>query len=135
MDETKTGDTPRFESTPEAHLLTPSGEATVTSTSASQGSEAAAAQSAPASDTRSGGAQSGSGDTSLPRTAELREIPPGSDLLGERGREVAERLKPVAAAAEEVAAKAVDLSVKGLTRLGALLDKRRQERGGGDKTE
>jgi hypothetical protein len=47
----------------------------------------------------------------------------------EIAREVAERLKPVAAAAEEVAAKAIDLSAKGLTKLAGKLEERRRQRG------
>ncbi len=52
----------------------------------------------------------------------------GKDPLADRAREVAEQLKPVALAAEEMAVKAVDLSAKGLNRLSAYLEKRRQER-------
>jgi hypothetical protein len=47
----------------------------------------------------------------------------------EIAREVAERLKPVAAAAEEVAAKALDFSAKGLTKLAGKLEERRRQRG------
>lgn len=52
----------------------------------------------------------------------------GKDPIADRARELAEQLKPVAVAAEEVAVKAVDLSTKGLNRLSAYLEKRRQER-------
>ena len=135
MDETKTGNTSHFESTPEAQPLTPDGEATEIRSSASQGTEAGAAQSEAGSGTRSGGAPPAAGTSTLAQTAELREIPAGGDVLGDRGRDMAERLKPVAEAAEEVAAKAIDLSVKGLNRLSAMLEKRRQERGGGGKGE
>jgi hypothetical protein len=48
----------------------------------------------------------------------------------EIAREVAERLKPVAAAAEEVAAKALDLSAKGLSKLAGKLEERRRQRQG-----
>ena len=50
------------------------------------------------------------------------------DPFPDRARELAERLKPMAMAAEEAAVKAVDLSTKGLNRLSAYLEKRRQER-------
>ena len=53
------------------------------------------------------------------------------DRAEEIGREVAERLKPVAAVAEEVAARALDLSAKGLGRLAAKLHERRQRASGG----
>ena len=53
------------------------------------------------------------------------------DKVEEIGREVTERLKPVAAAAEEVAAKALDLSAKGLHKLVDKLEERRRQRGGG----
>ena len=52
----------------------------------------------------------------------------GQDPVADRARELAEQLKPVAMAAEEVAVKAVDLSAKGLNRLSAYLEKRRRER-------
>ncbi len=52
----------------------------------------------------------------------------GKDPFADRAREIAEQLKPVALAAEEAAVKAVDLSAKGLNRLSAFLEKRRQER-------
>lgn len=50
------------------------------------------------------------------------------------GRDVADRLKPVAAAAEGIAAKAVDLSTKGLGKLAAMLEERRRQRQGGDES-
>ena len=53
------------------------------------------------------------------------------DRAEEIGREVAQRLKPVAAVAEEVAARALDLSAKGLGRLAAKLHERRQRAAGG----
>lgn len=50
------------------------------------------------------------------------------DPKAERGREIADQLKPVALAAEEITAKAVDISAKGLTKVAAFLQKRRQAR-------
>ena len=47
--------------------------------------------------------------------------PPASDDLSEK-------LKPVVLAAEDAAAKAVDLSKKGLNKLGDLLERRRRDR-------
>jgi hypothetical protein len=51
----------------------------------------------------------------------------------EVAREVAERLKPVAAAAEEVAAKALDFSARGLTKLASKLEERRRQRESGQR--
>lgn len=53
------------------------------------------------------------------------------DRVGEMGRDLGQRLKPVAAVAEDVAAKALDLSAKGLGRLAAILQERRQRRDSG----
>ncbi|MDQ3695696.1 MAG: hypothetical protein M3464_19075, partial [Chloroflexota bacterium] len=50
----------------------------------------------------------------------------------EIAKDLGERLKPVAAAAEEVATKALDLSAKGLSRLVDKLERRRRDR---DDTE
>ncbi len=138
MDETRpTGETPRFEPTPEAHPLDPA--------AAEPG--ASAAHQERAAEEAQGTTGTGSQDTSpaLPQTGDLSERTSGpataaqvqpsagaGDPMTDRAREVTERLKPVAVAAEEVAAKAVDLSVKGLTKLSALLERRRQERGTGD---
>jgi hypothetical protein len=55
------------------------------------------------------------------------------DRAGSTGRDVAERFKPVAAAAEEITVKAVDLAAKGLTRLAGVLEERRRGRGSGDE--
>lgn len=79
---------------------------------ASRGSSGDDRRSGPGS--ASGGAGHGAGET--------------DDAFAERARELAERLKPMAMAAEEAAVKAVDLSTKGLNRLSAYLEKRRQER-------
>jgi hypothetical protein len=49
---------------------------------------------------------------------------------GDFAHDLAERLKPVAAAAEEVAARAVDLSSKGLEKVASFLEERRRQRGG-----
>jgi len=51
-----------------------------------------------------------------------------TDAPRQRGRDFAEQMKPVATAAEEVTAKAIDLSARGLTKLAAFLEKRRQAR-------
>ena len=53
---------------------------------------------------------------------------PSGDPTADRAKEVAEKLKPVAVAAEEAAAKAVELSTKGLNKLSEMLAKRRQDR-------
>ena len=50
------------------------------------------------------------------------------ERTGDRGRDVAEQLKPVAVKVEDVTAKAVDLSAKGLTKLARFLEKRRAAR-------
>lgn len=50
------------------------------------------------------------------------------EVVSERVRDMADRLKPVALAAEEMTARAVNLSAKGLSKLGAYLDQRRQQR-------
>jgi hypothetical protein len=51
-----------------------------------------------------------------------------SDQVADRLVEAAQRLKPVAIVAENTAAKAVDLSARGLARLSGYLERRRQER-------
>ena len=51
----------------------------------------------------------------------------------EVGREVADKLKPVAVAAEEVTARVLDLTAKGLTKLAGMLEERRHQRTGGDR--
>jgi len=58
------------------------------------------------------------------------------EKIGELTRDVAERLKPVAAVAEDVAARAVSMSTKGLTRLSEILAARREKRAatGADST-
>jgi hypothetical protein len=53
------------------------------------------------------------------------------DRAGATGHDVAERLKPVAAVAADMAVKGVDLAAKGLTRLSAMLEERRRARGSG----
>lgn len=73
-------------------------------------------------------ASGGDEPAALPPPTPLR---PGLDDQPAGGGFV-ERLKPVTAAAEDVAAAAVSLSAKGLSRLAALLDERRQRRGGQD---
>jgi hypothetical protein len=50
------------------------------------------------------------------------------EVLSVRVREWAQRLKPVAVAAEGVTARAVNFSARGLSRLGAILDERRRRR-------
>ena len=55
------------------------------------------------------------------------------DRAGEVGRDLAKRLKPVAAAAESAAVTAINLSSKGLSRLAAMLEERRRRRGSGDR--
>lgn len=50
------------------------------------------------------------------------------EKIGELTRDVAERLKPVAAVAEDVAARAVSMSTKGLSRLSEILAARREKR-------
>ena len=51
-----------------------------------------------------------------------------SDQLAHRVTDVAQRLKPVAVVAENAAGRAVDLSARGLARLSAFLERRRQDR-------
>ena len=46
----------------------------------------------------------------------------------DRGHDIAQQLKPVAIAVEDITAKAVGLTTMGLTRLSAYLEKRRQAR-------
>ncbi len=79
-----------------------------------------------------GGSHAGSGQAGTAGRSAGAEAGQGSgggkDPIADRARELAEQLKPVAVAAEEVAVKAVDLSAKGLTRLSAYLEKRRQDR-------
>ena len=75
------------------------------------------------SDSSASGAESASTGAEATAEASATDEPPR-----ERGRDFAEQLKPVATAAEEVTAKAVDLSAKGLTKLAAFLEKRRQAR-------
>jgi len=70
-------------------------------------------------------ASAGAGAAGQPQKAE--------DQLEEKVRELAEKLKPVALAAEDAATTAVDLSAKGLGKLAAYLDRRRQERQGRDR--
>jgi hypothetical protein len=49
---------------------------------------------------------------------------------GDFAHDLAERLKPVATAAEEIAARAVDLSSKGLEKVAEFLEERRRQRAG-----
>ena len=77
-----------------------------------------------------------------PATAASTTPPPGGGSAGpsagsgsgtDRAQDIAERLRPLAVAAEEVAAQVVHLSARGLDRLGRFLDERRQARhGAGD---
>lgn len=53
-----------------------------------------------------------------------------SDGDGKGAEEIAERLKPVVAAAEGIAAKALEASTKGLGILARKLEERRRQRGG-----
>lgn len=101
MDETRSSAPGHVEATPEAEPFDPA---------------ASPAPPVPATTSSTGpGAQSGA----------------PQDRVGEMGRDLGQRLKPVAVAAEGVAAKAVDLSTKGLNRLAAILRERRQRRDGG----
>lgn len=63
------------------------------------------------------------GNTNVEQTAEDKV-----DELTERAHEVAEKLKPVAVAAEDITAQVVALSAKGLDKLSAYLQQRREER-------
>lgn len=110
------------EETPEASPLTPptmrdNYAAPLDSPSesaAAAGSDADASSSSSSADSWSAGAGSeGSGSTSG------------------RAADVADRLKPVVTAAEEVAAKALDASAKGLGFLARKLEERRQHRNSG----
>ena len=113
MDDTRTtGGTGHVEPTPEARPLRPP---TMQDHFAGQG----------AAGTESGqGTQASSGTTAGAGSAAPQE------KAEEIGREVAERLKPVAAAAEGVVARALDLSAKGLHKLVDKLEERRRQRGG-----
>lgn len=53
---------------------------------------------------------------------------PGATARIEMAKSWARRLKPVAVAAESIAARAVDLSARGLTRLSATMNERRRRR-------
>ena len=109
MDETRTSTSGHVESTPEAQPLDPTGTAE------------------PSSSRSGGGATAGpSGGASAGPSASAPE-----DRAEEMARDVAQRLKPVAVAAEDVAAKAVNLSAKGLSRLARILEERRRQRGSG----
>lgn len=103
-----------FETTPEATPI----EATDTATSHVHPASAAS----PETD---GGALS-----SL-QPVDSRSGPTGKAVeeLTETVREIADKLKPVAVVAEDVASRAVDLSVKGLTKVAAVLEDRRRGRG------
>ena len=110
MSQTPTpGPTGHVESTPEAQPLDPNPAQSV-------GGNAGQTASAPSSGPQNQQASS--------QSAAGGQAP--QDRAEEIGREVAERLKPVAAVAEEVAARALDLSAKGLSRLAAKLQERRQ---------
>ncbi len=87
-------------------------------------------------------AETGAG--SPPTTAASTTPPPGGGSAGssagsgsgtDRAQDITERLRPLAVAAEEVAAQVVHLSARGLDRLGRFLDERRQaRRAAGDDT-
>jgi hypothetical protein len=103
MTETNESGAPRpFETTPEASMA---GDESSRSSQATTGAQAAA----------------GSG-----RTQESSS----KDAVGDAARELADRLKPVASIAENVAVKAIELSSKGLDRLAVYLKVRQQNRGG-----
>ncbi len=99
---------------------------------AGQGTAGFSAGPNPTSSGGGGGGHTGSGQAGASGRSAGAGAGQGSggdkDPIADRARELAEQLKPVAVAAEEVAVKAVDLSAKGLTRLSAYLEKRRQER-------
>ena len=115
MDETRrTRRTGHVEPTPEARPLTPP---TMQDHFAGQGAPTAGGSTA--GQTAQAGAAGGAG-SSAPH-----------DKAEEIGREVTERLKPVAAAAEEVAAKGNDISAKVLHKLVDMLEERRRHREGG----
>ncbi len=110
------GPTGHVEATPEAQPLDPASASSAGGTGQATGSSSDQAGSQSASQPSGGGQAAG-------------QAP--QDRAEEIGREVAERLKPVAAVAEEVAARALDLSAKGLGRLSAKLHERRQRASGG----
>ena len=121
MDDTRSpGQSGHIDPTPEARPLSPAGPT-------------------PAPGTGTGGAQSSSGATDGqgggPGAAQDRPPLVPEDRTDDIGRDVAERLKPVAEAAEGIAAKAVDLSAKGLTRLSAILEQRRRQRESGQRDQ
>ena len=103
MTETNESSAPRpFEPTPEA---------TMTDDASSRSSGSTAESQSDAGNTRS------------------QQTPP-KDAVADAAHDIAERLKPVAAMAETVAVKAIELSSKGLDRLAGYLKERQQTRGG-----
>ena len=124
MDDTRPpGASGHVDPTPEARPLS--------STGPTQRPEADAQATGPGGSQPSSGTTDGQG--SGPRSAQDRPPLIPEDRTDDIGRDVAERLKPVAEVAEGIAAKAVDLSAKGLTRLSAILEQRRRQRESGQR--
>jgi len=115
MDETRSSAPGHVEPTPEAEPLDPA---------ASPGSPAAQ----PPAVVPPEPTQAQSSDTSGPSGAPSAAP---QDRVGQIGRDLGQRLKPVAAAAEGIAAQALNLSAKGLGRLAAMLQERRRRRDAG----
>ena len=114
MDETRSSAPGHVEATPEAEPLDPA--------AASARSSALA----PADQPPSQESSSSSGPSATPSAPQ--------DRVGEIGRDLGQRLKPVAVAAEGIAAQALDLSAKGLSRLAAMLEERRRRRDDGQSS-
>lgn len=72
-----------------------------------------------------GGTTGGTGGTGETGGAPVQEA---QDQMADKFQEVVEKLKPVAVAAEDAAATAVDLTAKGLGKIASYLDRRRHDR-------
>jgi hypothetical protein len=83
-------------------------------------------QSPPADSTGLVTSPAATGDTSIREDADASATT--DDSLREREAELIEKLRPLAIAAENAAGRAVDISVRELTRLSGYLERRRQQR-------
>lgn len=114
MDETRSSAPGHVEATPEVDPLDPTGAAATSSnlpapTPSPFGDPGAAGSTPPT-------------DATTPDAARRERV-------GAMGRDLGERLKPVASAAEVAAVKALQLSASGLKRLAGMIDERRRQRG------
>ena len=122
MDYTRPNPPGTVQPTPEAGPITPPTMQDHFAQSSSDAQSAAASQTQMTPEATVTAASAGAGSRDQQQSQQSERTPE------EVAQELGERLKPVLAAAEDVAVKALDLSAKGLSRLIARLEERLRQR-------